>query len=88
LLSNPAVACARAFTWEQQFELLDAAAGMMIEAPFKMLIIDSIMGCLRTDFSGRGELAERQQRLGQLMTRLRKVRRSTPRVAFCVFGFF
>lgn len=34
---------------------------------------DSITANLRVDFSGRGELAERQQRLGQLMQRLRKV---------------
>lgn len=31
------------------------------------------MANLRVDFSGRGELAERQQRLGQLMQRLHKV---------------
>lgn len=36
--------------------------------------MDSITANLRADFSGRGELAERQQRLGQLMARLRKVR--------------
>lgn len=40
----------------------------------QLLIMDSIMANLRTDFCGRGELAERQQRLGQLMARLRKVR--------------
>ena len=37
--------------------------------------MDSIMNNLRSDFCGRGELAERQQRLGQLMARLRKVGR-------------
>lgn len=45
----------------------------MSEEPFKLLIMDSIMNNLRVDFSGRGELAERQQKLGQLMQRLRKV---------------
>ena len=35
--------------------------------------MDSIMCHLRVDFSGRGELAERQQKLGILMSRLRKV---------------
>jgi meiotic recombination protein DMC1 len=39
----------------------------------QLLIMDSIMANLRVDFSGRGELAERQQRLGQLMQRLHKV---------------
>ena len=48
-------------------------AAKMAEEPFKLLIMDSITANLRVDFSGRGELAERQQRLGQLMQRLRKV---------------
>lgn len=31
------------------------------------------MACFRTDFVGRGELADRQQKLGVLMARLRKL---------------
>lgn len=50
-------------------------AAKMAEEPFKLLIMDSITGNLRVDFCGRGELAERQQKLGQLMQRLRKVGR-------------
>lgn len=46
----------------------------MSEEPFKLLIMDSITANMRVDYSGRGELAERQQKLGQLMNRLRKVR--------------
>ena len=45
----------------------------MAEEPFKLLIMDSITANLRVDFSGRGELADRQQKLGQMMARLRKV---------------
>ncbi len=54
-------------------ELMQSVAAMMAEEPFKLLIVDSITANLRVDFSGRGELAERQQRLGQMMSRLRKV---------------
>jgi meiotic recombination protein DMC1 len=54
----------------------------MAEEPFRLLIMDSITANLRVDFSGRGELAERQQRLGQLMQRLRKVRLFNARL-FC-----
>lgn len=68
------VVYARAHTWEQQFSLLEDVSGLMVEEPFKALIMDSVMGCFRSDFCGRGELSERQQRLGQLMARLRKVR--------------
>ncbi len=46
---------------------------MMSEEPFKLLIIDSITANLRVDYNGRGELAERQQRLGIMMSRLRKL---------------
>lgn len=40
---------------------------------FKLLIIDSIMALFRVDFSGRGELADRQQKLAQVLSRLQKV---------------
>lgn len=63
----------RAYTHEQQMELIQSVAAMMAEEPFKLLIVDSITANLRVDFTGRGELAERQQRLGQMMSRLRKV---------------
>ncbi|KAF8226177.1 Rad51-domain-containing protein [Tricholoma matsutake] len=33
---------------------------------FRLLIIDSIMALFRVDYSGRGELSERQQKLGQV----------------------
>merc|ERR1711988_1717903 len=40
---------------------------------FKLLIVDSLMALFRVDFSGRGELAERQQSLAQMMSRLQKI---------------
>ena len=36
-------------------------------------IIDSITALFRVDFSGRGELAERQQKLAQMLSRLIKM---------------
>ncbi|KAL6772111.1 DMC1 [Auxenochlorella protothecoides x Auxenochlorella symbiontica] len=45
----------------------------MAEEPFKLLIMDSIAANMRVDYSGRGELAERQQKLGLLMNRMRKL---------------
>ncbi len=41
-------------------------------------IVDSLTAHFRTDFVGRGELAERQQKLGQLLSRLKKVRPTRP----------
>ncbi|KAK7507228.1 hypothetical protein BaRGS_00001163 [Batillaria attramentaria] len=66
---------ARAYTSEHQYELLDFVAAKFYEEPgvFKLLIIDSIMALFRVDFSGRGELADRQQKLAQLLSRLQKL---------------
>eukprot|EP00877_Chromochloris_zofingiensis_P009832 jgi/Chrzof1/5101/Cz15g11140.t1 len=63
----------RAYTSEHQMELIQSVAAKMVEEPFKLLIVDSIMANFRVDFSGRGELADRQQKLGQMMSQLKKV---------------
>lgn len=66
---------ARAYTSEHQYELMDMVAAKLHEEAgvFKLLIIDSIMALFRVDFSGRGELADRQQKLAQMLSRLQKV---------------
>jgi len=66
---------ARAYTSEQQMEYLDIIAAKFNEEPnvYKLLIVDSIMALFRVDFSGRGELADRQQHLAQMMSRLQKI---------------
>jgi meiotic recombination protein DMC1 len=50
----------RAFTVDSMATLLTQAAGAMVEDQFSLMIIDSIMGPFRVDYSGRGELSERQ----------------------------
>ncbi|XP_060562312.1 meiotic recombination protein DMC1/LIM15 homolog [Ruditapes philippinarum] len=66
---------ARAYTSEHQYELLDYVAAKFYEESgvFKLLIVDSIMALFRVDFSGRGELADRQQKLAQMLSRLQKI---------------
>ena len=64
---------ARAFTHEQQMQLILTAAAQMAEEQYRLLIIDSVTALFRVDFSGRGELAERQQTLGQMMASLTKI---------------
>eukprot|EP00850_Spirogloea_muscicola_P010868 SM000065S20217 [mRNA] locus=s65:329172:331881:- [translate_table: standard] len=64
---------ARAYTHEHQFNLLLGLAAKMSEEPFKLLVVDSITALFRVDFSGRGELAERQQKLAQMLSRLIKI---------------
>mmetsp|Transcript_32798 Transcript_32798/g.57104 ORF Transcript_32798/g.57104 Transcript_32798/m.57104 type:complete len:329 (-) Transcript_32798:925-1911(-) len=64
---------ARAFTVEHQFQLLTLVAAKMIEEPFALLVVDSIMALFRVDYSGRGELSERQQVLSKMLSRLIKI---------------
>jgi len=66
---------ARAFTSDEQIEMMDHVAALFYQEPgvFKLLIVDSIMALFRVDYSGRGELADRQQHLAQMMSRLQKI---------------
>ena len=55
---------------QHQLELLNALAQPFASNQYRLLIIDSIMNCFRVDYSGRGELSERQQKLNQFLSRL------------------
>ena len=58
------------------FKLLVRHQTTMLMLPFMSFfiqIVDSIMALFRVDFSGRGELADRQQKLAQMLSRLQKV---------------
>jgi meiotic recombination protein DMC1 len=64
---------ARAYTSEHQSELLDHVAARMAQDRFALLIVDSATALFRVDFAGRGELADRQQKLGKFMSSLTKI---------------
>jgi meiotic recombination protein DMC1 len=66
---------ARCLNHEHQHEMLAAVAAKIAEdaEPYRLLIVDSIMGLFRVEFSGRGELAERQQLLGKHIRELVKL---------------
>jgi meiotic recombination protein DMC1 len=64
---------ARAYTVEHQSQLLTFIAAKMAEEKFALLIIDSIMALFRVDYSGRGELSERQNVLGKFLSRVMKL---------------
>jgi meiotic recombination protein DMC1 len=67
------ISYAKAYTSEQLSSLLVLAASCMLEEHYSLLIIDSLMSCFRTDYTGRGELSERQQQLGKLLNKLMKL---------------
>ncbi|RXW19175.1 hypothetical protein EST38_g6676 [Candolleomyces aberdarensis] len=65
---------ARAFNSEHQMELINECSARFAEdKDFRLLIIDSIMALFRVDYSGRGELSERQQKLAQMLSKLSKL---------------
>jgi len=75
---NPAdvldnVAYARAHNTDHQGQLLLAAASMMAEARFALIIVDSVTALYRTEFNGRGELSARQIHLGRFLRALAKL---------------
>jgi len=64
---------ARAYNAEHQMILADKAAEMIEEKNIKLVIIDSLTAQFRSEFVGRGTLAERQQKLSKHMRTLQKI---------------
>lgn len=67
------VTYARAYNAEHQDRLLAEAASVFCESRYAVLIVDSATGLFRTDYSGRGELAERQQALNRYLRKLQRI---------------
>ena len=65
---------ARAFNSDHQMLLLEKV-GEMIKAgePIKLMIIDSLTAHFRAEYAGRGQLADRQQKLNRYMHELMKL---------------
>jgi len=64
---------ARAYNAEHQMILADKAAEMIEDKNIKLVIIDSLTAQFRSEFVGRGTLAERQQKLSKHMRTLQKI---------------
>jgi DNA repair protein RadA len=65
---------ARAFNSDHQILLLERVSEMIQEGePIKLLIVDSLTAHFRAEFSGRGQLADRQQRLNRYIHNLMRI---------------
>jgi DNA repair protein RadA len=65
---------ARAFNSDHQILLLDKISEMIKEGEtIKLIIVDSLTAHFRAEFSGRGQLADRQQKLNRYMHNLMKI---------------
>jgi len=65
---------ARAFNSDHQILLLDKVTEMIKNGePIRLVIVDSLTAHFRAEFSGRGQLADRQQRLNKYLHSLMKL---------------
>ena len=65
---------ARAFNSDHQILLLDKVTEMIKDGePIKLIIIDSLTAHFRAEFSGRGQLADRQQKLNKYLHQLTRL---------------
>ncbi len=64
---------AKAFNSDHQIVLVDKAKDIIKEKNIRLIIIDSLMSHFRSDYTGRGELAPRQQKLNRHLHALQKI---------------
>ena len=65
---------ARAFNSDHQVLLLDKITEMVKNGePIRLIIVDSLTAHFRAEFTGRGQLADRQQRLNRYLHNLMKL---------------
>nr|AIL94182.1 Rad51 [Brachionus koreanus] len=67
------VAYARAYNSDHQTQLLLQASAMMTETRYALIIVDSATALYRTDYSGRGELSERQMHMAKFLRTLQRI---------------
>jgi DNA repair protein RadA len=58
---------ARAFNSDHQMLLCERVHDLITneKLPIKLVVVDSLMSCFRSDYTGRGQLADRQQKLNK-----------------------
>lgn len=74
VLSN--IKVARAFNSDHQMLLAEKSEDLLKEGNYKLIIVDSLTSHFRADFSGRGQLADRQQKLNKHMHTLMRLANS------------
>ncbi|MEM2299681.1 MAG: DNA repair and recombination protein RadA [Candidatus Hadarchaeales archaeon] len=64
---------ARALTTDHQILLVERIGEICRKEPVRLLVVDSVSALFRTEFCGRGTLAERQQKLGRHIAALHNI---------------
>ena len=65
---------ARAFNSDHQMLLVDKIGELIKDGePIKLIVVDSLTAHFRAEYSGRGQLADRQQRLNRYLHQLQRI---------------
>ena len=64
---------ARAYNSDHQVLLADKASEILKNEPVKLIIVDSLTSSFRSDYTGRGTLANRQQKLNRHLHQLQRL---------------
>ncbi|MBM3304073.1 MAG: DNA repair and recombination protein RadA [Candidatus Aenigmarchaeota archaeon] len=64
---------ARAYNSDHQIVLVEKAEDIIRKENIKLIVIDSLTASFRSDYTGRGELASRQQKLNRHMHKLQRL---------------
>jgi DNA repair protein RadA len=64
---------ARAYTTDHQMLLAERAGRLAEKHGIRLVVVDSVTALFRSEYCGRGTLAERQQKLGRHMAELHRV---------------
>lgn len=67
------IVVARAYNSDHQSRLLMEAASLMASSRYSLVIVDSATNLFRTDYSGRGQLSERQTHLAKFLRGLQRL---------------
>lgn len=64
---------ARAFNSDHQIVLVEKAEELIKKEPIKLIVVDSLTSLFRSEYVGRGNLADRQQKLNRHLHQLQKL---------------
>ncbi len=67
------ISVARAYTSDHQILMMEKASEMIEDKNIGLIVVDSLTSHFRSDYSGRGMLADRQQRLNRHMHDLQRL---------------
>ncbi|MFH1787046.1 MAG: DNA repair and recombination protein RadA [archaeon] len=67
------ISIARAYTSDEQMMIAEKVYNMAKDGGIKLLVVDSLTALFRSEYTGRGMLAERQQKLNRHLSILHKI---------------